>query len=643
MESLPNRPRLGTTGCTECLRRNVICVFDDDQDECHQCSRHSLTCQPQNAEAPPEDRGEIIQEFSQLASKVETRMLRMQTAIELLARRLDSQTSHQAHYRGDGGFRGVTEPFETPQSRLMASLKELVPDEPVLSRILEHSAKFTQNWASWPLATLSYRQQDDESLPVKTVTVFDAGFPKDVESAFNFIDQSMLSSHETPPNPGVTAKCIVWLCLSIKELPQRFKYADNRAPPPFEPRLLIDKFITKVEALYQLSSTPVCDIDFVQALVLQGELLLSMGRPMKAWKCIRTGIDNAMLLGLHQGRSNLDRVIWEELWIRDRQLSLFLGMPQAVPAQLWPKVIEEENPVAEKKAIRQIAKVSGLLISRNLMKADTPIETITRTLQEIKELKAMIPEHWTKGHPRYISYLPQAFTRANIKIHYLSFELMAHWPIYQVSSVDPQRADDFETSRRAVLKVTREIIKTHEDMRAPEIEANAVLRADFVDFLAFKAALAMIAVMKSKNNPVPDEDAKPLWTLIHDLSERLQKTSKAYDDAFAKQACLALKILFCASEGDYIWCGKHEAVIPYFGRLETLKVVDAKDMAKQSRDAPRPSKIVIKIDSDHVVFGLPYERVPKLELAADWTELGRSRAYGWRTSFEFDSVTHEGF
>uniref|UniRef100_A0A0D2XI30 Zn(2)-C6 fungal-type domain-containing protein n=1 Tax=Fusarium oxysporum (strain Fo5176) TaxID=660025 RepID=A0A0D2XI30_FUSOF len=479
MENQPKRAGLGRTSCTECRRRKVKCVYDDDQAECQQCNRHSLTCQPQNAESSLEERDEIIQGFSQFAGQVETRMIPTKHTVE------------------------VMQATGTPQSRLTASLKGLLPDKPVLSRILEHSSKFTQNWMSWPLATVSYQQQDNDFLPVKTVTLFDAGFPKDVESAFKFVDKSMSSSYQKPPNPGVVAKCIVWLCLSIKELPQRFKYSDNRAPPPFEPRFLIDNCIAKVEALYQVSSAPVCNIDFVQALILQGELFLSIGRPTKAWKCIRTGIENAMLLGVHQGRSSLDRGIWEELWIRDRQLSLFLGMSHAVPVQLGLKMAEEEYPVAEKEAFRQIATVSGLLTSRNLMKEDTPSATITRTLQEMRELKAMIPEHWTKGHPRYVSYLPQAFTRAYIKILYHTFELMLNWPKCQPSNVDPQQVNDFEPSRKAILEATQEIIKAHEAMRAPEVEPNAVMRADFVDFLAFKAALVMVAVIKDKKNPMP--------------------------------------------------------------------------------------------------------------------------------------------
>lgn len=112
MENQPKRAGLGKTSCTECRRRKVKCVYDDDQAECQQCNRHSLTCQPQNAESSPEERDEIIQGFSQFAGQVETRMIRMQTAIETLARKLDSQTSHQAHCRSDASYRGASEPFE---------------------------------------------------------------------------------------------------------------------------------------------------------------------------------------------------------------------------------------------------------------------------------------------------------------------------------------------------------------------------------------------------------------------------------------------------------------------------------------------------------------------------------------------------
>ncbi|KAF4441652.1 hypothetical protein FACUT_2595 [Fusarium acutatum] len=643
MENLPIRERLGSTSCTGCRRRRVKCVFDNDQAECQECSKHSLTCQPQNDDSSPQDKDEILQEFSQFARKVESRMILLQTAIELLARRLDSQTSNRVDYRSEPSYRAVSESFEipqTPQTRLTASLQGLVPDKPVLTKILQHSSRFTQNWASWPLATVSYQQQENDSVPVKTVTVFDAGFPTDVKSAVTFIDKSLSPSRQKPPDPGAAAKCIMWLCLSIKELPMKFKYADNRAPQPFEPRHLIADCIAKVESLYRISSTPVCNMDFVQALLLQGELSLSIGRPMKAWKCIRTGIENAMLLGVHQGRSSLDRCIWEELWTRDRQLSLFLGMPHAVPAQLGPRIVEEEYPLAEKEATRQIATLSGLLTSQALMKEDTARATITRTLEEMQELKAMIPEHWTKGHLRYVPYLPQAFTRAKIKILYHSFELMLNWPKFQLSNMNPGKVDDFEPARKTILASAQEIIKAQEAMRAPEVEPNTVMRADFVDFLAFKAALVMIAVIKHRANPVPEEESKPLWKMIDELGDRFQETTKVYDDLFAKQACLILKILFCASEGDYIWCGTYEALIPYFGRLQTQKVIIARDYAKPNENL---TKIAVVMESNNVVFGPPYDRVPELELAADWTELGRSRVYGWRTSFDFDCLTQQGF
>ncbi|KAF5974185.1 hypothetical protein FBULB1_7880 [Fusarium bulbicola] len=650
MENPPTQERLGSTSCIECRRRKVKCVFDDDKAECQQCSRHSLTCQPQNEDSSPEAKDEILQEFSLLSRKVQSQMIHMETAIEFLARRFDAQPRNRVESRSEPSYRSVSKLYEvgitlealkTP-TRLMESLQGLVPDTPVLSRILKHSSRLTQNWASWPLATVSYQQQDDDDSPVESVTLFDAGFPTDEKSAFTFIDKSLSPNRQKPPDPGAVAKCIVWLCLSFKEIPMKFKFADNRAPPPFEPNLLIDGCISKVEALYRISSTPVCNIDFVQALLLQGELSLSIGRPTKAWKCIRTGIENAMLLGVHQGRSSLDRCIWEELWIRDRQLSLFLGMPHAVPAQLGPRVVVEEYPLAEKEATRQIAMLSGLLTSQILMGEDATGEMIMRTLEEMKELKAMIPEHWTKGHPRYVPYLPQAFTRASINIIYHTFELMLNWPKWQQSIMNPGNVDDFEASRKAILASAQEIIKAQEAMRAPEAEPETVMRADFVDFLAFKAALAMIAVIKHRANPVPEDESKPLWKMVDELGDRFQETTKVYDDLFAKQACLVLKILFCASEGDYIWSGTYEAVIPYFGRLEISKVIVLRDCAKQCQKE-NETKIAVVMESDNVVFGPRYDGVSELELAADWTKLGHPKVYGWRSSFDFDCWTQEGF
>ncbi|KAF5635677.1 uncharacterized protein FTJAE_6299 [Fusarium tjaetaba] len=648
MENPPPQERTGSKSCAECSLRKVRCLFDGDKAECQECSKHSLTCQPQNDDSSSEDRDDMPKEFTQFARKVESRMILLQTAIELLARRLDAQatSSNQVEHKSVPSYRAVSEPFKIPETahtRLTASLQGLVPDQPALSRILQHSSRFTQNWASWPLATVLHQQQDDDSAAVNTATVLDAGFPTDLNSALTFIEKSLSPKLQKPPDPGAVAKCIVWLCLSIKELPMKFKYADNRAPAPFEPMLLINKCIGKVESLYRISSTPVCNIDFVQALLLQGELSLAIGCPTKAWKCIRTAIENSMLLGVHQGRSSLHRAIWEELWIQDRQLSLFLGMPHAVPAQLGPIVFLEKYPLAEKQAIRQIAMLSGLLTSQTLMKEDTTSATITRTLEELKELDYMIPEHWTRGHPRYVSHLPQASIRAKIKILYHSFELMLNWPKCQLSNMNRGKVEDFEPARKAILASAQEIIKAQEAMRSPELEKETVVRADFVDFLAFKAALLMIAVIKHRANPMSEEESRPLWRMIDELGDRFQKTTKVYDDMFAKQACLVLRILFCANEKDYIWCGAYEAVIPYFGRLEIQRVIIARDCSNPSHTGKNLARIAVVMESDHVVFGARFDRVPELELAADWTELGTPRVYGWRTSFDFECLTFQGF
>jgi hypothetical protein len=531
---------------------------------------------------------------------------------------------------------------QTPQSRLTASLKGLLPDKQTLPKILEYTGRFTNNWTCWPLALLSYQQQENEFLPVQTVTLFDAGFPKDIESALSFVDKSMQS-----PNPGVVSKCTVWLCLSFKELPWKFKKQGGVRAPLLESSILIDNCIAKVEALYQASSTPVCNIDFVQALILQNELFLSIGRPTKAWKCIRAGIENAMLLGVHHGRSNLDRGIWEELWIRDRQLSLFLGMPQAVPAQLSPKIIAEKCSMTEKEIFRKIATVSGLIISRNQMKDDCPSSTITRTLQEMKELGAMIPEHWTKGHSRYISCLPQAFTHANIKIFHHTLELMINWPYCQVpidaiSLEAGKEIDDFEMSRKSTVEAAVEILKAHQDMRTLEVEPHVVMRADFLDFLAFKAALVMAAALECKRTPFLDDVKQRCWKLIAELADRLGAAAKAFGNAFTKQAALTLNILHGAREGEMIWSGTYRVTIPYFGRLEISEVFKVAQLITRNRKESRPRKMIVKMESNHVTSGLPYEHVPELELEADWTAVESIRTmdmeYGWKGVFEFDCV-----
>ncbi|KAF4338483.1 hypothetical protein FBEOM_7628 [Fusarium beomiforme] len=474
----------------------------------------------------------------------------------------------------------------------------------------------------------SFQQERPNSF-CKLVKTFDAGFPMgNVESALSFVDESMQSG-----KVGAVSKCIVWLCLSFKELPPDFRNGEAQASL-LRPNELIDRCIAKVEALYQANSTPACNIDFVQALILQHELFVSIGRPKKAWKCIRAGIENGLLLGLHHGRSSLERGVWEELWMRDRQLSLFLGLPHAVPENLAAKKSEDKYSNPEKEAFRKIATVSGLIIERNQMGRDTPYLTITRILEEMKNLKEEIPQHWgTKEDLEDAFCLSQVFIHANIRLLYHALELMIHLPYSQIA----KQEKDLAYTRKATMEAAEAIIKSHEDMRALEVKPYVPMRVDFLDFLGFKAALVLAEDLLSEKNSRAAEEAKRLWNLIINLAFRLRGADEAFSNSIAKQAAATLEVLHGASEGVLLWSGTYQVTIPYFGRLKICEVTEEAQQHTRRHQDSGPKMIVVEMESNYFTFGVPNEQVTELELAADWmTEVNSALEYDWKGIYEFD-------
>ncbi|KAF4952090.1 hypothetical protein FSARC_12722 [Fusarium sarcochroum] len=465
--------------------------------------------------------------------------------------------------------------------------------------------------------------------PVKT---FDAGFPIGTEKGLTFIDESLRSQ-----DPGIISKCLVWLCLSFQQLPRDFE--DTETGLPLCSQELITRYLVKVDTFYLASSKPVCSIDFVEALILQHELFTFMGRPSKAWKCIRAGIENAMLLGLHRpGRSALERGVWDALWIRDRQLSLFLGLPYAVPEHLTLKAAEDKYSSPEKEVFRKIATISGHIIDRDQSRQDAQYSTTSRIDKEMAELKAMMPDHWgTQSDFESAFSLAQVFVHTNVRLLYYTINQMLHLPYAQSATQNEKN----ERDRAIVLESAEGAIQAYQDMRALDVRPYGPPSCEFFDFLAFSAAAILAIDLASQETSRPAEEEQRLWNLITVSAYTMNKVGEVLDSTVGDQSAEVLENFQAACSGTFTGLEPYEAIIPYFGRIKISRFTEKKQYYTRQNQQSETEKNVVELESNVFSFRLPNEYVTERELAEDWGEGANvDLEYDWKRVYEFLASSH---
>ncbi|RGP74281.1 hypothetical protein FSPOR_1461 [Fusarium sporotrichioides] len=462
---------------------------------------------------------------------------------------------------------------ETPESQL-----ELIPDDLILNpqtlvRILGYSGQLLQSLMLWPFAII-HDSREDRGVFCTHDKIFDALQSRDV---------------------GLVSKCLVWICLLLSQLPKDFKDAETGLP--LCPEEFIDRILTQVSILYLADCTPACSIDSIEALVLQYELYIATGRPSRAWKCIRAGIENALLLGLHLRQS----LVWDALWIRDRQISLIIGLPYGT--------LNMDVQATELDTLRKIGLVSGLVSDRDRLRQDTPFSIMTSIVDEMRELKIMIPDERAEAD------LNSAFPpigHAIMRLYKHTLNIMIHLPYSQFAGYDKQ----FEYTRIEVLESAEGAIRAHRDIRSLP---DKPLRCDLYDFLAFNAAVILVADLAAKETPRTMEEEERIWIVITEFVNRLRKTGGILENATAEQAADVLVDLHAACKGRYRGQPCKVTTIPYFGRLTIRR---------------ESSKTTVELESSVYTFRVPDAHLTDNELT-DWTQIDQSGSYGWRGIYTF--------
>ncbi|OBS23984.1 hypothetical protein FPOA_04532 [Fusarium poae] len=476
---------------------------------------------------------------------------------------------------------------QTPISQLELIPGDLILNPQTLMTILDYSYSGDQLRSSlmlWPFGII-HNDPEEHGVFCNHDKIFDALRSRDV---------------------GLVSKCLAWICLLLSQLPRDFK--DVETGLPLYPEDFIDRILTQVSILYLADCTPACSIDSIEALVLQYELFIAIGRPSKAWKCVRAGIENALLLGLHL-RQNL---VWDALWIRDRQISLIIGLPYGTPNS-------DIDTTAVLEPLRKIGLVSGLISDRDRLRQDTPFSIMTSIVDEMKELKIMIPDEWAETDLN-LAFSP--IGHAIMRLYKHTLNIMIHLPYSQFASYDKQ----FEYTRIEVLESAEGAIRAHRDIRSLQ---DRFQRCDLFDFLAFNAAVMLIADLAAKETPRTMEEEERIWTVITDFVNMLRKTGEVLENATADQAADVLEILHAAYKGRYRGqLYPYQVTIPYFGRISVSRQAGESEAAKTT--------VEIEIESSVYTFRVPpNEKLTKNELTDDWTKIDLYGSYGWRGIYTF--------
>ncbi|KAG8350484.1 hypothetical protein FVEN_g11362 [Fusarium venenatum] len=468
---------------------------------------------------------------------------------------------------------------QTPMPQLELVPGDLILNPQTLLRILDYSYSGDQLRSSlmlWPFAII-HNNQDEYGVFCNRDKIFDALQSRDV---------------------GLVSKCLVWICLLLSQLPKDFKDAETGLP--LCPEDFIDRILTQVSILYLADCTPACSIDSIEALVLQYELFIAIGRPSKAWKCIRAGIENALLLGLHLRQS----LLWDALWIRDRQISLIIGLPYGTPNS------DIHTPGLD--TLRKIGLLSGFISDRDRLRQDTPFSVMTNIVDEMKGLKIMIPDE------RAETDLNSAFPplgNAIMRLYKHTLNIMIHLPYSQFAGYDKQ----FEYTRIEVLESAEGAIQAHRDI--------SLKTKVLYDFLAFNAAIMLVVDLAAKETPRTMEEEERIWTVITEFVSRLRKTGEVLENTTAEQAADVLETLHAACKGRYRGqLYPYQVTIPYFGRIRISRQAGESEAAKTT----------VELESSVYTFRVPpNEKLTKNELTDDWTKIDLYESYGWRGIYTF--------
>jgi hypothetical protein len=508
------------------------------------------------------------------------------------------------------------------QQIVIETLRRLYPGLDNLTLILEGTVDYSRLWWTWPGFPASVRGQGQ---PLSSVA-----------ETRDFILQSMQSDR-----PMIVAKGALWLALCIQQCPVKLKDRLTNMPAPLE--AMLDCYLRNVDKLFREESESRVSLDRLECLILRTKLDINMGRPWKAWLSTRSAVDSALLMGLHHTEMSGEKeeALWSQIWQTDRQLSLLLGFPYAVPEPYLDLAQPPVGQSAEAQVMRNLSIIAGRIGERN-QSYQTDYAMTLQIEQELLRCRDGMPiEWWDPIFSSRVS-LEALYAQSVCKIYYFQLLKMLHLP-YMLKSSEHEA---FNHSRISILGACRGMINSFDMLR--ESNMAALLICDLMDFQVFSAGIVLILdLLYQKHNRDTSEDVKD-WDAIQGLIKRLQYLSGSMGCSVAAQAAHLLEHLFMAGHGQYMGTEDYEAEIPYFGKVRIRQNKDRRPQSEStspscslpnSVETPSNWTVAKNVIEFNANYFMPYIQNSTVEfsheeLGVDWTTtFDLDRSYDWSQLF----------
>lgn len=423
-EAPPKRMRLGTRSCAECRRRKVRCNFPENSSTCENCALYSVVCQaqqrkPGETESREQDETHVLKKRLDEMETILRQMygsmsnsalspgrcrdskLHWQRMTNQIVDPGGSQNSNSAPSTTTPSHSDVLEQFghtplvtslkETlflrngsgspdagprssnhPLRLLIAGFPQKIPAKDVMVGILDATKSC---WPIWPPCYHGSRKLQE----------------LDVPSVLEFISTALTSE-----DAAAAAKAILWLALSVFELPRTWT---AQYPELSDPEAIIDIYMEQARRLLSIASERGDNIHGIEALCLEIKLNVDLGRPRKAWLGSRKALNKCLLLGFHRMNARehkREQELWGILLHAEREASLIVGLPSSISNLNKPLLPDTESMVPLERLLYEMMVVSGSVVDRN---QNQITENYARTIeldQDWEACKRLMPDDfWT--------------------------------------------------------------------------------------------------------------------------------------------------------------------------------------------------------------------------------------------------------
>ncbi|EFW21198.1 hypothetical protein D8B26_007412 [Coccidioides posadasii str. Silveira] len=590
--------RKGTKSCVECRRRKIRCTFSSSRPaRCNECFSRGVNCIDQ--EHAPVNLNKSQSRTAEPSYSLRERVAVLESTVEDILRQLGEERGKHLHggllkssFASASHNDYSTNCAPTPPESADSAPKGQNEQAPLLSlfdnHVVSRSAVPGENHESLSMQRESPKYAALRSLllslmpPVSDMQKILQTFPYlhggllkqypeicgDNLSRF-LADRSGVAS---PEALGDLAKLLILLVMAIDQSPASFNFHDLQVP--LSAISFTHNVLSTVDRMIFSDDDIASTVSGIECLLFAGKHYMVGGRPRRAWRLFRRGIESAQLRGLHLSMNRAlphnDRMslrhlyIWCSLVCCDRYMSLILGLPYAVP----DRFVAPHMQLLEKTAffetsegyVYRLCLFYGGIIDRN---QDPNNLSLPKTLQldrELSELSAPFRQGSLDVEPNpgpgdvLLCHFVHNFTR-----------VMLHLPFVLNSDSDAGS----RYCRNAALESSRNCIKFYQKIRTDAgLQYTACKMIDFQMFTgAMLLGIHLLGVLKMPQH-ITLEDAED-WQMLRQAARLFREISSGPYGTVAAQCANVLEMLCGSPEapkecrnGSQNGC---KVTIPYFG------------------------------------------------------------------------------